>query len=121
MLARDRQQLRRQQLLAVRAAGMRAAPTASEAALWRALRARQLGVEVRRQVVLGDFIADFVVPSPWLVIEVDGCVHRGRGAADARRDRKLARLGHRVLRLDAGLVERALPMALERVREALNP
>ncbi len=120
MLARDRQQLRRQQLLAARAAGMRGAPTASEAALWRALRARQLGVEVRRQVVIGDFIADFVVPSAWLVIEVDGCAHRGRGAADARRDRKLAKLGYRVLRLEAGLVERALPQALERVREALG-
>ncbi|MCC6903459.1 MAG: hypothetical protein IT377_31100 [Polyangiaceae bacterium] len=45
---------------------------------------------------------------------------RRRGAADARRDRKLAKLGYRVLRLEAGLVERALPQALERVREALN-
>lgn len=56
---------------------MRAAPTPSEAALWRALRARQLGVEVRRQVVIGEFIADFVVPAAWLVIEVDGGAHRG--------------------------------------------
>ncbi|MBI3207022.1 MAG: DUF559 domain-containing protein [Myxococcales bacterium] len=98
----------------------RRSPTASEAALWRALRARQLGVEVLRQVVLGDFIADFVVPAAWLVIEVDGDAHRGRGAPDARRDRKLAKLGYRVLRLEAGVVERALPQALERVREALN-
>jgi len=78
---------------------MRAAPTASEAALWRALCAHQLGVEVRRQLVLGEFIADFVVPSAWLVIEVDGSAHRVRGAADARRDRRLAKLGYRVLRL----------------------
>ena len=120
MLARDRQQLRRQQLLAARAAAMRAAPTPSEAALWRALRARQLGVEVRRQVVLGDFVADFVVPAARLVIEVDGGAHCARGAADARRDRKLASLGFRVLRLDADLVERALPEALARVREALG-
>jgi very-short-patch-repair endonuclease len=120
MLARDRQQLRRQQLLAARATAMRAAPTASEAALWRVLRARQLGVEVRRQVVIGGLIADFVVPCVRLVIEVDGSAHRGRCAADARRDRKLAKLGYRVLRLEAELVERALPVALERVREALG-
>ena len=120
MLARDRQQLRRQQLLAARATAMRAAPTASEAALWRVLRARQLGVEVRRQVVIGGLIADFVVPCVRLVIEVDGSAHRGRCAADARRDRKLAKLGYRVLRLEAELVERALPEALERVREALG-
>ena len=92
----------------------------SEAALWRVLRARQLGVEVRRQVVLGDFVADFVVPAARLVIEVDGGAHRARGAADARRDRKLAKLGYRVLRLDADLGERARPEALARVREALG-
>ena len=75
---------------------------------------------MRRQVVLGDFVADFVVPAARLVIEVDGGAHRARGAADARRDRKLASLGFRVLRLDADLVERALPEALARVREALG-
>ncbi len=120
MLARDRQQLRRQQLLAARAAAMRVAPTASEAALWRVLRAHQLGVEVRRQVVNGGLIADFVVPCVRLVIEVDGSAHRAHRAADARRDRKLAKLGYRVLRLEAELVERALPVALARVREALG-
>ena len=50
----------------------------------------------------------------------DGGAHRARGAADARRDRKLASLGFRVLRLDADLVERALPEALARVRQALG-
>lgn len=74
---------------------------------------------MRRQVVIGDFIADFVVPAVRLIIEVDGGAHRGRSAADETRDRKLARLGWRVLRLDAELVLRALPAALERVREAL--
>jgi hypothetical protein len=43
-----------------------------------------------------------------------GDAHR---AADARRDRKL---GHRVPRPEAELVERALPVALERVRAALG-
>ncbi|MCC6900026.1 MAG: DUF559 domain-containing protein [Polyangiaceae bacterium] len=120
MLARDRQQFRRQQLLAARAAELRGAATRSEAALWRALRARQLGVEVRRQVVIGDFIADFVVPSAWLVIEVDGRCHTARRVADARRERALRRLGYRVLRLDAELVLHALPEALAQIRIALG-
>ncbi len=120
MLAPDRHQLRRRQLLDARAAAMRAAPTASEAALWRALRARQLGVEVRRQVVIADFIADFVVPATWLVIEVDGPWHAMRAAADARRDRELGRRGWRVLRLPAELVERDLGEAIALVRAALG-
>ncbi|MBK9001386.1 MAG: DUF559 domain-containing protein [Myxococcales bacterium] len=69
MSAHNLRQLRRQELLGERAAAMRAAPTRSESAFWEAVRCRRLGVEVRRQVVLGDFIADFVVPSGRLVIE----------------------------------------------------
>jgi very-short-patch-repair endonuclease len=55
-----------------------------------------------------------------LVVEVDGRHHEQRRASDARRDRKLARLGYRVLRLEAQLVLRQLPVALALVREALS-
>lgn len=95
------------------------APTRSEAALWQELRACKLGVEVRRQVVLGAYIADFVVPAAKLVIEVDGGYHQRRRVADARRERALRRLGYRVLRLDAELVLGAPEEALDRVRAAL--
>ena len=78
MSARPITQLRRQQLLSERAAEMRAAPTRSEATLWQALRGRKLGVEVRRQVVLGQYVVDFLVPACRLVIEVDGGYHRTR-------------------------------------------
>ena len=40
--------------------------------------------------------------------------------ADARRDRKLARAGHRVIRLQAELVMRDLPAAVRAVRGALD-
>ncbi len=119
MSARPITQLRRQQILAERAAEMRAAPTRSEAALWEALRGRKLGVEVRRQVVVGDHIADFVVPSAKLVIEVDGGYHQSRVTADARRERALRRLGYRVLRLDADLLLSAFPVALQQLKDAL--
>jgi len=119
MSARPIAQLRRQELMSARAAALREHPTPSEAALWRELRACKLGVEVRRQVVIDHFIADFLVPSARLVIEVDGGCHLQRAAADARRDRKLQRLGYRVLRLEAEFVLRALPEALTRVREEL--
>jgi very-short-patch-repair endonuclease len=77
-------------------------------------------VAFRRQVVIGRTIVDFVAPRARLVIEVDGAHHRLRRAADARRDAKLARLGYRVLRLEAELVMRRLPVALARLREALG-
>lgn len=108
--------------LAAYAARMRHAPTRSEAALWAALSGRRVGgVQFRRQYVLGGrWIADFAAPAARLVVEVDGSAHRGRERHDAQRDRGLQQLGWRVLRLDAELVLRDLPSALERVQEALH-
>ncbi len=81
----------------------------------------QLGVGFRRQVVIGNrYVADFVAPAVKLIIEVDGAYHRQRTTADARRTRVLERLGYRVLRLDAELVLRQLPVAVAAVREALE-
>ncbi len=104
-----------------RARQMRFALTPSEAALWRELSARKLGVQFRRQVAIGGrFIADFCAPSVRLIVEVDGSYHASRAAADARRDRALVRLGYRVLRLPAALVLSQPAEAVARVREALG-
>ena len=109
----------RQTLIAERARQMRFALTPSEAALWRALRGKQLGVAFRRQLPVGRFIADFAAPAQRLIVEVDGGYHVRRCAADARRDRALTRLGYRVVRVEADLVLRDLPTAIERIRAAL--
>ena len=107
--------------LALHAHTMRQAPTDSEARLWRALRSSQLGVAFRRQVPLLGLIADFYAPSVQrLFVEVDGGYHERRVTADARRGRKLARWGYRVVRLQAELVMRHLPAAVLAVRRALD-
>ena len=111
----------RSALLAARAHGMRFAPTYSEALLWSRLRAGQLGVTFRGQVVIGSFIADVVAPQARLIIEVDGdAYHAARSGADERRDEKLRRMGYRVLRIPASLVERDVEAAVEMVRAALG-
>ena len=87
--------------------------TASEAALWSALKRRQLGVSFRRQVpLLGLFIADFFASSVGLVVEVDDTSPTRRNHADAQRDLKLRRVGIRVLRISAALVVRDLAEAV---------
>jgi very-short-patch-repair endonuclease len=111
--------LKTKHLLQRRAQLMRTNPSAPERALWFAIRSGQLGVAFRRQAVLGRYIVDFVAPQAKLVVEVDGQCHERRRAADARRDRKLACFGYRVLRLEAQLVLTNLPMALTRMRLAL--
>jgi very-short-patch-repair endonuclease len=98
----------------------RCCPTESEARLWSALKARQLGVSFRRQVpVAGLFIADFVAPSIKLIVEVDGAIHARAQASDARRDCKLQRAGFRIVRVSAELVLSDLAAAVALVRAAL--
>ena len=94
--------------------------TESEARLWSALNAGQLGVCFRRQVPVGArFIADFCAPSIKLIVEVDGGYHARRRSADASRDRKLARLGYRVIRVNSELVLSDLAAAVALVGAAL--
>ena len=120
-MRRLRKASRSSSLLDARAIGMRAAPTFSEAALWKELAGAKLGVRFRRQhPLLGRFIADFYAPADKLVIEVDGPVHSRREARDARRDRALARAGFRVLRLPEVLVLHRMPDALALIRAALR-
>jgi very-short-patch-repair endonuclease len=62
--------LRKQQQLAAHAHRMRLTPSEPERLLWRALRASQLGVQFRRQVVVQGYIIDFFAPAARLVVEV---------------------------------------------------
>ena len=111
---------KRKALLASRASAMKGAPTPSEAVLWAALVNRKLGVSFRRQVPVAGYICDFVCASHRLVVEVDGAQHARRVRADARRDACLARLGYRVLRLEARLVLGKPEAALALVRAAVE-
>jgi very-short-patch-repair endonuclease len=117
---RNTRQSKTKQLLIHRAQLLRANPSWPEQILWNAIRSGQLGFPFRRQVVVDRFIVDLVAPQAKLIVEVDGVQHQLRRSADQRRDRKLARLGYRVLRLEAELVLKQLPLALKRVREVLQ-
>ena len=92
----------------------------SEEALWQELRGGKLGVAFRRQVPVGRYVADFLAASVKVVVEVDGGYHAQRRAADARRDRYFARLGYRVVRVEAELVRANVAGAAERVRHAIQ-
>ena len=120
MRNRNHSSAARKHQLACRAREMRRFASEPERILWRELAPSQLGVAFRRQVVLGNAIADFFAPSLRLVVEVDGAHHRLRRAADTRRDRDLRRLGCVVLRLDAQLVLREAPRAVALVRAVVE-
>ena len=103
-------------LLHARAREMRHAPTPSEARPWERLRGSQLGVVFRRQVVIGNYIADFAASSVRLVVEVDGGYDAGCVRLDAKRDARLARAGWRVARVSS---EESVELAVARVVAAI--
>ena len=110
----------RRNVLATYACENRHAPSEPERRLWFQLSAGKLGISFRRQIVLGNAIADFFAPALRLIVEVDGAQHRQRATADARRDRALRRLGCEVLRIEARVVMQEMPRAVALVREAVE-
>jgi very-short-patch-repair endonuclease len=78
---------------------LRANQTDVEKRLWSRLRNRGLlGLKFRRQVPLGDFVADFVCADHALVIELDGGQHASSEARDDPRTAWLESRGWRVIR-----------------------
>ncbi len=116
----SRQQLKFQALLAERARCFRHNLSENERILWSRISGKQLGVAFCRQVPVGKYIADFVAPAAMLIVEVDDRSHELKRTADARRDRTLARLGYRVLRVEAELVRCNVAEAVARIQAALQ-
>jgi len=82
-----------------RARRLRRSLTKQEFLLWRRLRSRQLeGYKFVRQEPIGRYYADFACRERQLIVEVDGSQH-AESAKDIRRDKALAALGYRVVRV----------------------
>ncbi len=79
---------------------MRESPTTAEQVLWSAMRRQPDLHHVRRQHLIGPYIADFVLTSVRLIIEVDGDEHTEPHAVehDTVRDEYLRSHGYRVKR-----------------------
>lgn len=100
----------------------RADAVTAEALVWQAVRNRRCeGAKFQRQVVLGNYIADFVCFERRLIVEIDGPSHESQegAASDATRDAWFGAQGFRVLRLPNDLVIGSTELALARVRGAL--
>jgi very-short-patch-repair endonuclease len=96
--------------------------TSAERRLWQGLRRQQVaGFRFRRQVVLGDFIADFACFDARMVVEVDGATHSTDAeiAGDVARSAALTAFGFAVLRFTNDDVFRNLDGVLETIRMRL--
>lgn len=96
---------------------MRKQPTRAEAALWRRLRFKQLGVRFRRQHPIAGFIVDVYCPAARLAVEVDGGGHTDsrQQRYDERRDRALAAADIEVVRVWNDAVVNELDAVVETI------
>ena len=76
---------------------LRSNMTDAEAKLWHAMRNRQLGYKIRRQMPIGNYIADFACEQRLLIIEADGGQHC-ENSYDVKRTAYLESQGWRVVR-----------------------
>lgn len=77
--------------------------TPAEASLWSIIKNRQVfGLKFRRQVSIENYIVDFYCAEHKIVIELDGEPHFTQEQADKdlKRDKRLKKLGHHVLRYE---------------------
>ena len=93
----------------------------AEKYLWKALLSRaQTGYKFKRQRPLDNFIVDFCCSDLNLIIEIDGSSHLTKGDKDAARQRRLEKLGYKILRFTEGEVLNCFDEVELRIRFAIN-
>jgi very-short-patch-repair endonuclease len=93
----------------------------AERLLWATLRAARFqDWKFRRQVPIGNFIADFVCHEAKLIVEADGDQHGNALSYDAARSSFMASQGYRVLRFWNRDIFQHKEMVLEAIWHALE-
>ncbi len=94
--------------------------TEAEDILWQEVRNSKLGVKIRRQHIVGRFVADFICIPKNLVIEVDGKIHAEREKEDAARTEYLEDRGFKVIRFTNDEVIGNVTAVIEKIKRVLN-
>ena len=97
---------------------LRKSSTVSERRLWRYLRRKQIqGYRFHRQFLISVYIVDFYCPDLKLVIEIDGICHAGKQEYDLYQEKKLEKLGLKVLGFTDEEVKNGIEGVLCRIEE----
>ena len=77
----------------------------AEKFIWKSLlKQKKLGVGIKRQRPIGNFIVDLFSQEIGLIIEIDGSSHLNKGTYDFYREEKLKTLGYTIIRFQEGEV-----------------
>ena len=72
----------------------------SEVLFWKALKnKKEIGFDIDRQIIIGNYIVDFFIPELGLVFEIDGESHSNKELYDKERDIFMQELNLKVVRV----------------------
>ena len=87
-------------LLISRVKELRKAENLAEVLFWQTFKdKKKLGFDIDRQVIIGNYIADFLIPELGLVFEIDGSSHDNKLDYDIERDFFMKSLDLEVIRI----------------------
>lgn len=96
--------------------------TRSERVLWHAIRDRRCArIKFRRQVPLGQFVADFCCMELRLIVEVDGDIHEQLQQYDQHREQRLQSAGFTIIRFRNEEISKNLQDVLRRIAQRSSP
>jgi len=96
--------------------------TPTEKLLWKKIRNNQLGVRIRRQHPIGDYIADFYCHKAKLVIELDGKYHdsQSQRKIDKLRDEVFEEFGLHLLHFSDDVVINDMASVISQIKTVLS-
>ncbi len=102
---------------------LRARASKPEEILWQKLKRSQFGARFRRQYSIQSYVIDFFCPEKRIAIEIDGSRHLETEAQkyDIYRDRYLAALEIKTIRIKATEIFSDLEKVLTKIRLVVSP
>ncbi len=88
---------------------LRKAGVLSEVLFWLAFKDKKLlSYDIDRQVIIGNYIVDFLIPELGLVFEIDGDSHNYKGEYDIRRENFLKSLHLEIVHFEDIAIKKAM-------------
>ncbi|MGB5983028.1 MAG: DUF559 domain-containing protein [Nonlabens sp.] len=94
--------------------------TKTETVFWERTKKSQLGVVVRRQMPILDYVVDFYIKEIGLAIEIDGSSHDNRFLEDAHRQGRIEELGVKFIRFTNDQIERNIDDVLGELKALID-
>ncbi len=94
--------------------------TYSEKLFWNVAKKSGLGVVVRRQVPVLDYVVDFYIKEIGLAIEIDGEIHNNNVLEDGIRQARIEKLGVRFIRFKNHEIENDLSAVLNELTQEIR-